>query len=112
METKNITRENNSEYPIRVLHVFGRLDMGGAESRTMDIYRKIDKTKVQFDFIIHTEEDCYFNKEIKELGGRIYSVPKFRGSNIIEYRQAWINFFKDHKYYKIIHGHQTTTAFI
>ena len=31
---------------IRILHVFGGLNAGGAESRTMDIYRHIDKNKV------------------------------------------------------------------
>jgi hypothetical protein len=38
--------------PIRVLHVFGTLDSGGAESRTMDIYRTVDRSRVQFDFTL------------------------------------------------------------
>lgn len=41
--------------PVRVLHVLGRLNMGGAESRIMDLYRHIDRSKVQFDFLVHTE---------------------------------------------------------
>ena len=42
--------------PIRVLHVFGNLDLGGAESRIMDLYRHIDSERVQFDFLVHTEK--------------------------------------------------------
>lgn len=34
----------------RVLHVLGGLGMGGAESRIMDLYRAMDREKIQFDF--------------------------------------------------------------
>lgn len=98
--------------PIRVLHVFGRLDSGGAESRTMDIYRQVDKSKVQFDFAIHTEDNCFFTNEVKSLGGRIYSFPRFNGKNYFQYKNSWNKFFKEHPEYKIIHGHQTNTAFV
>ena len=98
--------------PIRVLHVFGRLDSGGAESRTMDIYRKIDRTKIQFDFAIHTENKGFFTDEIKALGGKIYSFPRFNGKNYFQYKKSWQQFFKQYPDYRIIHGHQTTTGFI
>src|SRR5690625_4018242 len=99
------------ENPIRVLHVFGRLDTGGAESRIMDIYRTIDRAKVQFDFAIHTDEECYYSDEVRELGGRIFSFPRFKGRNYIHYKESWVDFLKSHSEYKIIHGHQTSTAF-
>ena len=41
--------------PIRILHVLGVLNMGGAESRIMDLYRAIDRDQVQFDFLVHTD---------------------------------------------------------
>ena len=40
--------------PIRILHVLGGLSIGGAESRIMDLYRNMDRDKIQFDFLIHT----------------------------------------------------------
>lgn len=98
--------------PIRVLHVFGRLDSGGAESRTMDIYRQIDRCKVQFDFAIHTEDKCFFTDEVKSLGGKIYSFPRFNGKNYFQYRKKWNEFFKKHPEYRIVHGHQTNTGFV
>lgn len=97
---------------IRVLHVFGRLDSGGAESRTMDIYRQIDRSKVQFDFVIHTEDKCFFTDEVKSLGGEIYSFPRFNGKNYLQYRKKWNEFFKKHPEYRIVHGHQTNTGFV
>ncbi|HLW06162.1 MAG TPA: glycosyltransferase family 1 protein [Marinilabiliaceae bacterium] len=99
--------------PIRVLHVLGRLDLGGAESRIMDIYRKIDKSKVQFDFAIHTQDKCYFTDEVKSLGGKIYALPRFKGANYFKYKQSWRRFFKNHRdEYRIVHGHQTSTGFV
>ena len=44
----------------KVLHVFGSLDLGGAESRTMEIYRRIDKKELQFDFVTHTQEKGFY----------------------------------------------------
>ena len=46
--------EKKTGGPIRILHVLGVLNMGGAESRIMDLYRHIDRSKVQFDFLVHT----------------------------------------------------------
>lgn len=98
--------------PIRVLHVFGRLDSGGAESRTMDIYRKIDKSKVQFDFAIHTNDNCYFTDEVKSLGGKIYKFPRFNGINYFYYKKCWSEFFSSNPQHQIVHGHQTNTGFV
>lgn len=87
--------------------------MGGAESRVMDLYRHIDRNKVQFDFVIHTKENCYFNEEIKALGGKIYSVPRFKIYNLSQYRKAWRELLMSHKgEYKAIQGHMTSTAAI
>ncbi|MDD3368251.1 MAG: glycosyltransferase family 1 protein [Lachnospiraceae bacterium] len=98
--------------PIRVLHVLGRLDIGGAESRIMDLYRAIDRELVQFDFMIHTTDHCYFEDEINSLGGRIYHVPRFKVLNYFEYKKAWKEFFKEHREFQAVHGHMTSTGSI
>lgn len=98
--------------PIRILHVFGRLDRGGAETMIMNLYRNIDRSKIQFDFIMHTEDNCDYVEEIRILGGKIYSIPKFTGKNFYDYIRRWSIFFKQHKEYKIVHGHMRSTAAI
>ena len=40
---------------IRVLHVLNNLGSGGAEAFLMNIYRNIDRSKVQFDFLIRSQ---------------------------------------------------------
>lgn len=97
---------------IRILHVIGQMNRGGAESMIMNIYRKIDREKIQFDFVVHTNSICDFDEEIKSLGGNIYSCPRFKGSNIISYIKFWKDFFEQHKEYKIIHGHIGSSAAI
>lgn len=98
--------------PIRILHVLGRLDRGGAETMIMNIYRNIDRSKIQFDFVIHTKDKCDYNDEIYKLGGRIYSVSRYMGRNHYAYKREWINFLSNHREYKIIHGHIRSTASI
>ncbi len=39
--------------PIRVLQIVGRMDRGGIETMIMNLYRNIDRNKVQFDFLAH-----------------------------------------------------------
>lgn len=98
--------------PIRILQVLGGTSLGGAESRIMDLYRCIDKEKVQFDFMVHTKESGYYDKEIIELGGHIYRVPSFRFYNWFSYREAWKIFLEKHQEFQVIHGHMTSTAII
>ena len=96
----------------RILHVFGELNQGGAETRTMEIYRKLDKNLVQFDFVVHSNKIAAYNQEVIDLGGRIHVIPKFKGYNILNYRKAWTKFFSLNQEYRILHGHMLSTAFI
>ena len=38
----------------------------------MNMYRNIDRTKVQFDFLVHYKEEQFYDDEIEEMGGHIY----------------------------------------
>ena len=98
--------------PVRILHVLGTTNLGGAESRIMDLYCNIDRARVQFDFMVHTQEEGYFDKKIQELGGKVYHMPSFRIWNYREYKRAWGNFFRKHNEFKVVQGHMTSTAAI
>lgn len=96
--------------PVHVLHVVGKLNIGGAESRIMDLYRNIDREQIQFDFMQHTSEVCAFQKEVESLGGHVYHVPRFQFYNFFSYSKAWKKFFEEHPEIKVVHGHMTSTA--
>lgn len=98
--------------PIRVLHVFSTMNRGGAETLIMNLYRNIDRSKIQFDFVVHIQEKCAYDDEIKKLGGRIFRVPKYTGKNHFEYTKAWKNLAKDNQEHIIVHGHVRSTASI
>lgn len=98
--------------PIRILHVLGALDRGGAETMIMNLYRNIDRAQIQFDFLIHTKNKCDYTDEIINMGGKIYSVDRFKGYNIISYIKQFFYFYKSHPEHKIIHGHMRSTASI
>lgn len=98
--------------PMRVLHVLGGLNFGGAETMVMNLYRNIDRRRIQFDFVIHTPEKCDYEDEILSLGGKIYRFPRFRGYNVFQYIREWKLFFQHHEEYRIIHGHMRSTASI
>ncbi|MCR5595096.1 MAG: glycosyltransferase [Lachnospiraceae bacterium] len=97
---------------VRVLHVLGGLNLGGAESRIMDLYRHMDRDQVQFDFLVHTETPGFYNDEILNLGGCIYTLPRFKVYNIASYRRAARDFFAKHHEFNVIQGHMTSTASI
>lgn len=99
--------------PIRVLHVIGIMNRGGAETMIMNLYRHIDRSKVQFDFVENSSEPAAFDEEILSLGGRIYRCPHYDGKNHFTYVEWWNDFFKAHpKEYPIVHGHLGSTAVI
>ena len=103
-----MTRTN----PVRVLNVLGTTNLGGAESRVMELYRALDRERVQFDFLVHTDQEGQYSGEIRRLGGRIYHVPRFRVYNILAYRRALCRFFGEHSEFAAVHGHMTSTASI
>ena len=58
----------------RVLHIVGRMDRAGAETMLMNYYRSIDRNRLQFDFLVYTDDVCDYDAEIESLGGRIIRV--------------------------------------
>lgn len=105
--------------PVRVLHVLGGLSLGGAESRVMDLYRCMDRDKVQFDFLIHRADigaavcqKHFYEEEAESLGAKVYALPKFKVYNYAAYRRAVRDFFKEHHAYAVVQGHMTSTAAI
>lgn len=76
----------------------------------MNLYRKMDREKIQFDFILDHPDQLYFAEEVKALGGKIYDMPTFKGSNLSQVKKAWRAFFSAHPEYKILHSHVRSYA--
>lgn len=91
--------------PIRVLHVVQRMEAAGVQTLLMNLYRNIDKSKVQFDFLVHYQKSQFFDDEIQAMGGQIYRFSVREDYNFIKYSRSLRNFFKEHPEYRIVHGH-------
>lgn len=88
---------------IRVLHVVTYMGRGGLETMLMNYYRKIDRKKIQFDFLVHRDFEADYDEEILKLGGKIYRMPVLNPFSI-EYHKALEKFFAEHQY-EIVHSH-------
>ncbi len=93
--------------PIRILNLFTIMNRGGAETMVMNYYRNIDRTKVQFDFMVHRSQRGAYDDEIEALGGKIYTMPPIRPWSSLEYRKIIRKFYSEHPEYKIIHSHMS-----
>lgn len=101
---------------MRVLQVVGSIDVGGGgiQSFLHQLYREIDNSKIQFDFVVHMKGEPSYENEIINKGGRVYYIEDdaFEKRDWLTYIHFWNKFFKDHPEYVIVHGHLRSTASI
>lgn len=60
----------------KILHIVGAMYPGGLENFIMNINRRIDHSKVQFDVIVHSFRDGDYTDEIRSLGGEVFLAPR------------------------------------
>lgn len=95
---------------VRVLHITEKLQSAGIESFIMNLYRRIDRTKVQFDFLVLRNEHEFYEDEIKELGGNKFFIESKKKNTLLRiYEECDLlkKFLKEH-HYDIVHIHYTT----
>lgn len=79
------------------------MNRGGAETLLMNLFRQIDRTKVQFDFL--TCKPGVFDSEIEELGGIVHRIPYVTEVGHFKFIKALQDFFNVNHTYQIIHSH-------
>ena len=95
---------------IRILHVVSVMDVGGMESFIMNLYRRMDRNKIQFDFLVHHKRHGKFEDEIEALGGHVYHTSLIDDGNLPRYLKALKLLYQNHPEYRIVHGHLGSTA--
>lgn len=88
--------------PIRVAQVVGKMVGGGVEAVVMNYYRHIDRSKVQFDFLVDADSTLVPREEIESLGGRVFEIPPYQ--HVVEYQRELQRLFKQEGW-KIVHSH-------
>lgn len=97
--------------PIRILNLFTIMNRGGAETMVMNYYRNIDRSRVQFDFLVTREERGAYDDEIEALGGKIYRMPPVLPGYFKKHKDAVARFFDEHDEYSIIHSHMSELGY-
>ena len=71
----------------------------------MSVFRRIDRDKIQFDFIVHNLENDAYREEIESLGGRIFILDRLDFKNPLKYIRDLDNILEKHKEFSILHCH-------
>ncbi|MHB8647541.1 MAG: glycosyltransferase [Thermomicrobiales bacterium] len=89
--------------PIRILHVLGMMERGGAETWLMHILRMIDRDRYQMDFLVHVTEPQDYDDEIRALGSAVILCPHTRQP--LRYAREFARILKEHGPYDVVHSH-------
>ena len=93
---------------LRVAHVFGTLNLGGAETMIMNVFRSLGNRPVRFDFFVSGQEQGYYEPEIHALGGKVHHLTK-RSEDAWRHHRDLHRIVKEQRY-DILHFH-TQNAF-
>lgn len=91
--------------PIRVLQFVTQMNRGGMESRLMDLYRSLDRERIQLDFYTLRKEAGQFDEEIASLGGRVYYSEPLSVAGALAIPARIEAFLREHSEYRICHAH-------
>lgn len=95
---------------IRVLHILHSMNRGGAEAMLMNYYRTIDRSRIQFDFLLTEQNRCQYEEEIEQMGGKVYRVPLLTFTNPFPYINGVKKFLNEHPEYRIVHSHTSSKS--
>lgn len=92
--------------PIRVAQVVGDMNGGGVEQVVMNYYRYVDRSRVQFDFVVTGNSSIVPREEMEALGGRVFIVPAYK--HLRQFCSVCCDLFRSHPEWRIIHSHMNT----
>lgn len=103
-----MTRQNISASRLRVLQVAFTMHARGTETWLMNVWRGMDKSRFQFDFLTFEGEEGVYDSEIVMLGGRLIPIPHVsrRYAFLRQLRKAMI----ENGPYDIVHAHPFTLS--
>lgn len=88
--------------PLRVAHVVGKMVGGGVEQVVMNYYRHVDRSRVQFDFLVDADSTLVPREEIESLGGRVFVIPPYQ--HVVACQKELVRLFRQERW-PIVHSH-------
>ena len=94
--------------PVKVLQIMGIVESGGVEAVIMNYYLHIDRSKVQFDFVMHQGSNPNYIAEVESLGAKVHEVTPYT-KNIIKFTYEIYKIIKEGNY-KIVHSNMNSLS--
>lgn len=97
---------------IRILQIVNGMNRAGLETMLMNYYQRVDKTKLQFDFLTHRPGRGDYEEQIEAMGGKIYRAPRLYPWNYPAYFGYMGDFFRAHPEYTLVHSHIDAMSYL
>lgn len=98
---------SNTDKPIRIAQIIGKLSAGGVEMAVFNYYRAIDKEKIQFDFYYDADSTIEPPQDLIDMGARFYKIPPYQ--KLSSYLKSLKKYFNENNY-EIVHSHMNTLS--
>jgi glycosyltransferase involved in cell wall biosynthesis len=94
----------------RILHFAPGFHSGGIESLLMNLYRCLDKNRLQFDFMVDTCDSLPEFDEIRAAGGRVFQMGRYLDAPL-HYQRMIHDILSRHGHeYLALHSHTVIRA--
>lgn len=103
MQKENESKKLGDRASLRILHVVGGMDRAGTETWLMHVLRHIDRDRFQMDFLVHTDEPCPYDEEVRALGSEI--IPCLSPSKPWLYANNFKRILREYGPYDMVHSH-------
>ena len=96
---------------IHILQSVSNMDRGGIETVLMNVYRHLDRSCFQFDFLVNKPKPGLYDDEIRALGGRIWVSPGLSPAKYPAYMRFMAQLLKDQPQIQALHAHNEAMAY-
>lgn len=89
--------------PRKILHIIGAMNRGGVETWLMHILRNMDRSAFETHFLVHSDSESAYDREILALGGQIHygATPR----NLLRYSTQFSQVVHRYGPFDVVHSH-------
>ena len=95
---------------IKILYILSGIGNGGVESFLYNYLSNMDRTKYEFDIIVHQEKEGIWKKKLEEIGCNIYMVTNKKKSLLKNIKETYV--IMKNGNYDIVHSNITVGNFV
>lgn len=94
----------------RVLQVVGSLGRGGAETMLVNVHRHLDRSRLQFDYLVFGAERGAYESQVQGLGGRVLRLPRRGPGGVARLIRPMASLMREAGPFAAVHAHVNFAA--